>query len=291
MVFSNTVSKRIRTRRRGETSLLRHVVWGGLTMCIVVGIGVALWYVTRLPYVTITHIEVEGADTVREDHVRAAMDMVLNGSYMLLVPHRFAYTYPHDALVTALQAEARIRAVEIVRTKKDTLRVVLEEYVPYALWCTEEVVQNTCYFLDSAGYAFAPAPLLAGGSLVRHIDEGNTELTEKVVYTSDDLRAVHAFVSRLERELTLRVTEVVYTKALDIKLRINGGGTILIARDTDFDATFEYLVSVLASDTFTHLEPGNFNYIDLRFGKKIFVNEETAQTATSTQLEIATTTN
>lgn len=274
MIFVNTVSKRIRTRRRGEASMLRHIFWGVFSMCVVFGIAMLVWYVTRLPYVTITHIEVEGGETIATDHIRGVIDAVLNGSYMFLVPHRFSYTYPHDALVRALLAEPRIRTAEVVRSKRDTLRVIFEEYVPYALWCAEGGAQNGCYFLDETGYAFASAPLLAGGSLVRHVDEGNNVLTERAVYTSDNLHSVHAFILRLEQELNLRVTEVVYTKAFDMRLYINGGGTILIARDTDFSAAFEYLMSVLASDTFNHLKPGNFNYIDLRFGKKIFVNEE-----------------
>jgi hypothetical protein len=44
--------------------------------------------------------------------------------------------------------------------------------------------------------------------------------------------------------------------------------------------TLSNLETILASGTFTHLKPGNFQYVDLRFGSKVFVNE--APVASST---------
>jgi hypothetical protein len=34
------------------------------------------------------------------------------------------------------------------------------------------------------------------------------------------------------------------------------------------------LMAVISSPDFSHLKPGNFQYIDLRYGNKVFVNEE-----------------
>ena len=39
-------------------------------------------------------------------------------------------------------------------------------------------------------------------------------------------------------------------------------------------SVIENLKTILVSEEFSHLKPGNFQYIDLRFGNKIFVNEE-----------------
>ena len=51
----------------------------------------------------------------------------------------------------------------------------------------------------------------------------------------------------------------------------------------------ENLLVVLASPEFSHLNPGNFSYIDLRFGEKVFVNEigEVPETETATSSDEA----
>ena len=40
------------------------------------------------------------------------------------------------------------------------------------------------------------------------------------------------------------------------------------------EETVANLRSILASDEFNDLQPGSFQYIDLRFGNKVFVNKE-----------------
>jgi hypothetical protein len=49
---------------------------------------------------------------------------------------------------------------------------------------------------------------------------------------------------------------------------------------------FQNLKTILASEEFAHIAPGEFQYIDLRFGDKVFVREanmDTSTTSSSTQ--------
>ena len=69
----------------------------------------------------------------------------------------------------------------------------------------------------------------------------------------------------------------------EVHYHIAGGGILKTTVLQDVDETIENLSAVLGTEDFNHLAPGNFKYIDLRFGSKIFINEETASsTATST---------
>ena len=72
-------------------------------------------------------------------------------------------------------------------------------------------------------------------------------------------------------------------------LWVSGFDIIYSLQDDSFDRVFANLSSVLESESFTHLEPGNFQYIDLRFGNKVFVNEELG-VATSTESELGSST-
>ena len=63
---------------------------------------------------------------------------------------------------------------------------------------------------------------------------------------------------------------------------------LLVSPSQSAQETFDNLRSILESEEFAHVTSGDFNYIDLRFGNRVFVNEEEsvveeAETATSTE--------
>ncbi len=75
-----------------------------------------------------------------------------------------------------------------------------------------------------------------------------------------------------------------------------GGSELKTVASKDAQETIDNLLVVLASEEFAHLKPGNFQYIDLRFGNKVFVNEELAvpeeeaaseEVATTTEREVS----
>jgi cell division septal protein FtsQ len=277
-----------RNRRHTEESTIRRQVFFGVLVCTIVTVlTTALWYTTRLPSLTISDIQVEGGETISHDEVKEVVEGVLAGTYLKLIPYRFSFFYPKDKLIANVASIPRVQDVVIYRDSK-TLRVDFTEYAPFALWCSEYDGTPKCYFLDEKGYAFAPGPALRGGTLVRHIREGDESLEKKQAFETSDFRELHEFLEKLTDELKLRVTDVFYTKDGDIRLSVNGGGRFMIRAGEPYAKIFENLTLILASEAFKHLEPGNFQYIDLRFGNKIFVNEQPEVVATTTD---ATTTN
>jgi hypothetical protein len=248
-------------------------------MTVVALLCTAVWYLTRLTAVTISHIEIEGGETISHEMVEGIVERELTGAYVLLIPYRFAYMYPEARVYRAVSDIPRIHSVVVTRSSGTTLKVTFSEYLPQTLWCLTTEDMSPCYFVSHEGYAFAPAPNLQGGALVRHIIEGKTELVQGQVFESIALDRTAHFSDRLEKELGLRVREVIHTEDGDERYELGGGGAILIAEDSDIEKTFENLHAIFTSNEFGALEPGNFNYIDLRFGNKIFVND---QKATST---------
>jgi hypothetical protein len=129
-------------------------------------------------------------------------------------------------------------------------------------------------FLDSEGYAFALAPPLRGGAFIRYLTEEMTPEIGMHVTTAEMLSGTKQLVAALEMELALLTNIVRFTKEGDGEILLHGGGMLKIAFDMPMQDTFDNLKSILGSEEFSHIEPGNFNYIDLRFGNRVFVNEE-----------------
>jgi hypothetical protein len=59
----------------------------------------------------------------------------------------------------------------------------------------------------------------------------------------------------------------------DVFVQLIPASELKVSSDLTPERVVENLQLVLSSPQYTHLKPGNFEYIDLRFGNRVFVNE------------------
>lgn len=268
---------RIRTRREKRSDFRAQIFYGVARLFALVLVLVALWYVTRVEIFTIADVEILGGETIPHEELRMQVKNELEGTYFLLVPKRFTYTYPRERIIEVLSKNQRMYNIDVERTSRKAVTVHFDEYVPHALWCTTDT-SRACYFMTENGYAFAQAPMLHGGAFVRHFTEGLAEISEGQVISREKVSALDSFMSLLEIELGFRTASLTYEHDGDVAVAVNGGGMIFMTGTDDFSTAFENLKTVLTSQEFLHLKPGNFRYIDVRFGNKVFVNEELGTT-------------
>jgi hypothetical protein len=246
----------------------------GALLFIVVGLCIALiWYVTRIESLQIANIEVIGGETIPHAHIEAKAASVLSGTYMRLIPKRFIFLYPRAEILNSLDSFERIKNVHVELTKDNTLTIVFDEHIPYGLWCADGE-DAECLFIDRTGLAFAQAPALEGSAFVRFIDDKATPAVDTVGFQSAFMRDAEVFIEMLQERLSLYVTHVYKRGTYDIEYGISGGGIIKVSQSISMQESFENLETILLSEQFMHIEPGAFQYIDLRFGDKVFVNEE-----------------
>ena len=250
------------------------ILRGVLRISLLVVFVVGVYYGTRLHAFTISTILVEGGETVSHDEIRAKAESVLEGTYLGIIPKRFTYFYPRTALNSAISDVSRVYNVLIVKENATTLKITFDEYVPYALWCVYQRDDIPCYFLSESGFAFAEAPPLRGGALIRYYTESGIDIKKGNVIDSQLLSNITWFITHVDTELNFRISTVIYRNNKDIEFSVNGGGIFLVASGKDMQHTYENLKTVLQSDVYKHLAPGNFKYVDVRFDNKVFVNEE-----------------
>lgn len=268
--------KNIRARNSGRAvlSFRAHLLKGILSIVSTAIVVYGIYAITRLDAFTIRSVVVEGGETISHDDVRAKVESGLAGNYLGLVPKRFMLTYPYESILESIQKVPRIHRVDITTNDSNELVVVFDEYVPYALWCMYNQPDAPCYFLSADGFAFAEAPMLHGGAFMRHFTESTAPLAQGYVLDGDMLANIEWFVRSVETDLGMRISSMLHKNNKDIELMVSGGGAILIASDKDVHSTYENLKSVLSSEEYKHLAPGNFKYVDVRFDTKVFVNEQ-----------------
>lgn len=265
-------SRRVRNRQR-----LRRILRVSVVLFVCAGFLAGVWYATRMKLVTITTVAVSGDITIDPRAVEREVQSALHGTYFLLIPKRFAYTYPHDALTTAVERMSHIARATITRTSSTALSVALVEYTPYALWCNNkdggQDSGEECLYVSEEGFAFAKAPLLKGATFLRYVTEDRNPEIGVPLVSAEQIRATKAFIHALKQKHTMYVSMIQETNDGDMRYRVREGGELLVAKNADMQKVSENLDAVLASPEFKHITSGNFDYIDLRFDDKIFVKE------------------
>lgn len=276
-------SKRKKRLDPNTLQLIKQIV-GGLLVFILVGSIIAgTWYITRLPSLTISQVVVSGGETISHDLVTTLVESELEGEYLRLIPKRFSLLYPKESIQNSVQKINRIKNLSVERKPLTVLTVTFEEFVPDALWCNIET--NDCVFLDQTGYAFAKAPKLTGGSFLRFEKIGVAPVTEQQAFDEFNYNRVHQIVQLLE-ENNWFTKYVAVDSAGDAYLHLTEGGELKVALDNEPEKIVENLFTVLSSPEFSDVGPGGFEYIDLRFGNKVFVNDLEPDVASSSEDEL-----
>lgn len=244
----------------------------GIVSLVAVGLLVtSIWYLTRLETVTISKLEIAAGETIPVGVVEAIANDALQGEYFKLIPRRFAWWYPESDITQAITALERVKTVTVKRTKLDTLSIRFTEYVPDALWC-KMASPNECLFLDKTGLAFGRAPVLVGGSLIRYYSlQLEPELFAQPFLTEDYTKT--KVFAELLSPTGWFVSQIEIDSVRDVFFTLTGGAEVKGTLLEEPERLFAYLETIRQSDKFAHLRPDNFQYVDIRFGTKIFINE------------------
>ena len=270
--------KRLRKPRVPKTNsvLLKQFFIGFMLLLLVGGLIWGLWHVARLPVLTITEIEVKGGDTVSHEEIIKVAERELAGDYHRFVPKRFAWTYPDMEIASSVRALPRVKDVTVSRLGGQSILIEFSEYHPRALWCKLENggVQAECFFIDEGGYAFASAPPLSGSSFIRYTDSRQNPTLGPSPFEYNFLKESETLVGALSDSFNFKFVHVERIAAEEALLHLSPGGEIKFTTRQKVNETIRALDAILTSAEFEHLQPGNFEYIDLRYGNKVFVKEQ-----------------
>lgn len=256
--------------------LLKQILIGLILTALFVGLGYGVWYGSRLDTLSIKEVKVTGGETVSNLAVQKIVERELEGEYFKLVPKRFAWTYPEEKIFLVIKKIPRVHEVKLEVVDGETLEIAFNEYHPYALWC-DTVTPDNCVFIDENGYAFDEAPSLIGGAFLRYSDKNQSPAVGESAFSADFIKDSASLNGYLNDKWQFETYMVERQNEDESDYHLSGGGVLKVSARLSVEETLENLEAILASEEFSHLRPGNFRYIDLRYGNKVFVNEEAVE--------------
>ena len=252
----------------------------GVAVFVVAAIGVV--WLSRIEQVNIKTIVIVGNSAVTETQLKQVVAEQLRGTYALLFPRTNILFFPRSSITASVRdAFDRIFDAEIVVEDSQTIKLIVKERQPFALYCgdtfidTREVL-GQCSFLDERGFIFARAPDFIGNIFFKYFGKtatqtsgGPYELLGLEYMPQDKFRDLTLFLGSFE-ELKMKPTSLTRLDEIDFEIRLKDGSYILFGGEQSLTSVLGNLQSVFESGIILEREDMQLDYIDLRFGNKIY---------------------
>lgn len=270
----------VRARRRKIRLVL------GIILVLIAGVvAFGISYVSYLPKYSINSITIDGAHTIPTSLIGSFIEsQIFNGTHPYLSQHNI-FLYHRVGLQNQLVGDfPRIKSAAISRDSllSTTLHVVIVEREPFAKWCQST---NVCFQMDPSGYVFAEAP------------ESTTTVSYTTTYSfmgglgtstnpiaSTFVGAHMPGIIALLKQLTqagYQPTGATVVSDQDFVVHLTDGFDIKASFGEDSMTLVHNLQLILGSDALTGKE-AQIQYIDLRFGDRVYYKLIGGDEATST---------
>lgn len=235
-------------------------------------------YISRLPHLNITEIQIVDNKFIDEEEAKNVIWDEMAGKYIWLFPKTNVLFYPQNNIKFALQDKfKRIESVDLSIKNNKTLIVSLTEREAKYTWCgdtlTSENIKEQCYFLDKVGYIFEEAPHFSGEVYFKFFGTSKDsyffkEYFSKLILFRDalvGLKIKPAFLYvNTEKEVEVYLSKTNLSK-YEHKIIFN--------LDADIQNVIENITAALNTEplkTDIKNKYSSLQYIDLRFENKVY---------------------
>lgn len=229
----------------------------------------ALIAIFFIPFFRISNIGIEGLAKIPEEEVREKVDENLAQKKFFILPGDNFWLQNSENLVTLIKSNfPSVRTVEIDRDFPRGLTIKIEEYLPWGVLC--HGVVEKCFWIDADGVAFEEAPEFSGLIVPKIVDKRSDEprLAKKLL-SPELMRLVSYFNERAANDDLLQSVQfIIDEKDETLRVRTRAGWDIILLESLDPEEAYKNLRLTLEGEIKNKVN--DLEYIDLRFGNKIF---------------------
>ncbi len=258
---------RLKARRRRRRNLVA-ALWA---VCAVGLLG-SLAGLAHLPHWRVAKVEVAGVEGTEAKAVEEMVQAALEGRYFLMLPRDNVLIYPQADITAELLKEFPTFASVQVRAKDlRTLGVEIVKRTPKAVWCGVQIAAPApCLLLDVQGAAYEPAAEFAGPVYTTYYGALAEGAAPQHYLSEEEFRSLAALVGALEEEQKGRIVSVEVDGAGDVSARFADGFELKFVLGDGSGDVFERFVLALSAEPFKDRLLTDFEYLDLRFGDRLY---------------------
>ena len=262
----------LRLRRRK-----RRVIVSGILSIFVLLVFLIAVGVTWLPFIRIQAVKVSGEKTIPESEITRVAEAELMGGYLHLFAKNNIFLYPRTDIRRALLTKLPTLAdVGVQASNFQTVSVVVTERQPAALWCGEVLASSSsCFLIDQVGLVFAPAVVYSGDAYQKFYGQTNGDILPQQYLDQEKFRSLSALTDAIQKKQHVRVRAIAVDVAGDVRVVFDSGFALIFSLSANNGDVFDRLQLALMADPFTTHTLSDFEYLDLRFGDKLYYKLKT----------------
>lgn len=260
-------------------------------VCVFIIFVVVAAFLVYYPGFRIKQIEIVGAETLSGDQITALTNKELSGFHFLIIPRANFLFYPRREIFSTLrQTLPSIKTIRLSTVGREVLRLSIEERKSGFLWCRSSNVDESidapkdCFFMDDQGFVYSSAPAFFGRAFDEIYVPFSGDPVGRKYLTKDQLFSIRQTTDNLSRVVGSSVLasstleRAYYTDKDYLTYRfydkgLNNRYKIFVPLSASSSEELINFASALNSDIFKKnlkQAKGSVEYIDLRYGRKIF---------------------
>jgi hypothetical protein len=236
-----------------------------LALVFLLVIVFALVYVSRADFLKIKGIEVAGADGDLREKIVSEAKNFSEGALLGVIPRTNFLIFDGSGLASVLLTKyPRIKNIDVNKKADGRVEISLQEREAKFLWC-DSIKQ--CFNMDMDGFIFEVAESFDSGMITFTGGISGDPLSKNFLPANEMIK-----FSKLIEGLSLvglEVSVIDFHSADKIEVYTNMAKIILNPSEDDFSAAIEN-TSLILSDLRKKNPDAEIDYIDARFGSKVF---------------------
>lgn len=255
-------STKIINKKRKKKKLKVILFFLGLILLL---FGFVYW--VRNPNFNINKISIIKNNFAHAENIEASVQDSLKGKILFFIPKTNVLFVPKQETKRKIKQEfPEIENIDISLKSSKEIEVKISEYEPKVIW----IVNEKRYFVNKEGNIFMAEPILHSYDELPVIED----LTREVkigdnVIASDFLMKLLTFVENL-KTLDLEIYKIRIPDQEVFYLSTMKGFEILVGKNDDLEAVFENIGTIIDDGALDKENLSLIDYIDLRFGNKVF---------------------
>jgi cell division septal protein FtsQ len=220
--------------------------------------------ISKIEKINIKEINIKNTNTVDPKNIKEIVKTNLDGNYFWrFYSKKNILIYPKQRIKEKILSEySEIKEIDLNLDLPNTLNVDVLEYKPYALWC-----KTDCYLIDKTGYLFKKTKDKQDFFEYQTSLPSETENTLRSrVFKEKKFDEIDSFVKLIEGS-NLNPTKLVSEDNKKYELYFNESSKIIFNDEQNIRELMDNFQAVLNIEDFYI---NNIEYIDLRFGNKVF---------------------
>lgn len=265
--------KLIKKKRR---KLFIKVVFYVLVFIILI---ISFSFISKIDSLEIKEVSITGNENIRSEVLADIFTETTEGNYVFLFSKKNIFIFPKSKFKNRILNEfLDIKDLSIKRIWLEGVLIEIEERKEHSLFCLTEkheeniIFSNECFFLDEEGFIFSKAPQFLEKKYFRYFKQKDSLFLGEVFMDYKKFSNINNFIEKLS-STGLKPNMFFADELGDFEIYFTGGEKIIFKGDDNYNNVFENLFTLLSENDFDLIKDNgslNFEYIDLRFGNRIF---------------------